>query len=189
MDNSTDVFLSYNWGNDETHRDNHCRVSRINDGLKKIGYQTWFDEQSLHGDLAQKISQGIEQTKGVIAFITQTYHDKVNSEDFNYCNLEFGYASRKKGKSMIAVVMEERMCDANKWTGLVGLHLGGKKYIDMSGNLKKKHYFFKQLKHLQRELQSMEIQPRRSIFSSFFFFFSVLLSGKDKILASYFILT
>ena len=188
MDNSTDVFLSHNWGKDEKHRDNHRRASRINDGLKEIGYQTWFDEERLRGNLAQKISQGIEQTKGVIVFITLAYHDKVNSEDGNYCNLEFDYAMRKKGKSMIAVVMEKRMCDARKWEGPVGLHLGGEKYIDMSGNLKKKHYFFKQLKHLQRELQSKGIQPRQSIFS-FSFSFSVLLSRKNTILARYFILT
>ena len=40
----TDVFLSHNWGKDESGRDNHQRVSLINKELKECGYETWFDE-------------------------------------------------------------------------------------------------------------------------------------------------
>ena len=45
MTNSTDVFLSHNWGTDEEGRDNHERVALINEALNKLGYCTWFDEE------------------------------------------------------------------------------------------------------------------------------------------------
>ena len=32
----TDIFLSHNWGKDETGRDNHERVSIINKELQKL---------------------------------------------------------------------------------------------------------------------------------------------------------
>ena len=57
----TDIFLSYNWGEDESGRDNHERVSLINRELQKMGYQTWFDVEDMRGGVVQKMSQGIEQ--------------------------------------------------------------------------------------------------------------------------------
>ena len=170
MANRTDVFLSHNWGNDETGRNNHNRVSLINKGLKEIGYQTWFDEERMEGNLAQKMARGIEQTNSVIAFITKQYHDKVKSEDFNNCKLEFNYAWTKKKKSMIVVVMEQCMLDQNIWTGPVGFYLCGEFYIDMSGNLENEIYFSEQLKRLQMQLQKKGIQPHKGMFCSFFTF-------------------
>ena len=40
----TDVFLSHNWGPDESGRDNHERVSKLNEALKSKGIKTWFDK-------------------------------------------------------------------------------------------------------------------------------------------------
>ena len=39
----TDLFLSHNWSPDEKGRNNHDRVSVINEALKKLGYKCWFD--------------------------------------------------------------------------------------------------------------------------------------------------
>ena len=172
MASGTDVFLSHNWGKDESGRDNHERVSLINEELKRLGYQTWFDAERMTGCIAEKISQGIEQTKGVIVFITRRYHEKVNGLDTgDNCQLEFNYASRKKKRSnMVAVLMDKCMCNTNIWTGLVGLHLGGEMYVDMSGDLKNRTYLSKQIKRLQNELQSKEIKPTRGILCSLFYF-------------------
>ena len=161
MELGTDLFLSHDWGKDESGRDNHYRVSLINTALKELGYQTWFDEERMEGNIEEKMSQGIEQTKVVFTFITRRYHDKVNSTNFNdNCKLEFNYASIKKTSSkMIAVVMEKGMLDAKRWTGTVGMRLGGNIYVDMSGDLDDKTYLSQQLKLLQKHLCAKGIQP------------------------------
>ena len=168
----TDVFLSHNWGKDETGHDNHERVSLINKELQKMGYQTWFDAECMSGGIVERMSQGIEQTKGVIVFITRRYHDKVNSMNASdNCQLEFNYASRKKTRlKMVAVVMESCMRDTSRWTGSIGMHLGGELYVDMSGDLKNRTYLNEQRKVLQKELQSRGIQPTLGILCSCFIF-------------------
>ena len=161
---TTDVFLSHNWGNDQSGRDNHSRVSLINKELQDIGYQTWFDGDRLKGNLFEKMAQGIENTQSVIVFITQKYIDKVNGENAgDNCKREFNYAAVKKTSSnMIAVLMEKEMCDTRKWNGPVALLLSSKMYIDMSGDLKKKTYLSQQMNLLKEELQSMGIHPTKS---------------------------
>ena len=154
------VLLSHNWGKDDSGRDNHYRVSLINKELKKIGYQTWFDADRMTGDIVKQMSQGIEQTKGVLVFITRRYLEKVIDEDSSdNCKLEFEYATRNKTSSkMIAVLMEKSMSKSREWTGSVGMHLGGKIYVDMTGDLEDEAYLSKQMEILQREIQSIGIQ-------------------------------
>ena len=158
---ATDVFLSHNWGTDELGRNNHRRVSIINEELKRIGYQTWFDEDRLRGEIDKRMAKGIERTKCVIVFMTQKYYDKVNGEipDDN-CLLEFNHAKRtKKSDKMLAVVMEPCMTKPKEWKGQVGMHLGGKMYIDMTGNVESKTYLGKQMGNLKKELWDMGIKP------------------------------
>ena len=159
------MFLSHNWGTDELDRDNHQRVSIINKELKRMGYKTWFDEDRLRGDIDKQMTKGIEQTKCVIVFITQKYYDKVNGEIANdNCYLEFSHAKRiKTSNKMIAVVMEPCMTKAKEWKGEVGMHLGGKIYIDMTKNVENKTYLRKQLEKLENELLNMKVQPMKNI--------------------------
>ena len=172
MASRTDLFLSHNWGKDESGRDNHQRVSLINKELKERGYLTWFDEEKMTGGIVDKMSKGIEETKVVIVFITKRYLKKVNGEHAgDNCKLEFNYASRQKTSSkMVAVVMEESMRNSNTWTGSVGMHLGGELYVDMSGNLENRNYLSKQMEVLQKELQSKGIQSLPGIFCFCFTF-------------------
>ena len=172
MELGTHVFLSHDWGRDELGRDNHQRVSLINKELLKVGYKTWFDADKMAGNIDEKIAQGIEQTEGVIVFITWNYHKKVNSiNDKDYCKKEFMYASRVKAKSkMIPIVMEESMCSTSKWSGLVGYHLGGEMFVDMSGDLEDKTYVSQQMEALKRELRFKGIHLQPGIFCSYLSF-------------------
>lgn len=43
------AFLTHNWGNDAHGRDNHKRVSIVNENLKKAGFTTWFDSDRMTG--------------------------------------------------------------------------------------------------------------------------------------------
>ena len=160
MASGTDVFLSHDWGNDESGRDNHQGVSLINQELKERGYLTWFDEEKIKGNIVDKMCKGIEQTKVVITFITKRYMEKVYGDHAgDNCKLEFNYASRQKTSSkMVAVVMEKSMLNPNNWTGPVGFHLGGEFYVDMSGNLENRTYLSEKMGDLQEQLQSKGIQ-------------------------------
>ena len=84
----------------------------------------------MSGDIVQQISDGIDQSRFVIVFVTQKYIDKVagrgSKRDNDSCRLEFNYAaSRKGGSNLIPIVME----DINDWNGPVGMHLGGRLYF------------------------------------------------------------
>ena len=173
----TDVFLSHDWGKDEYGRDNHQRVSLINDELKARGYKTWFDEEKLAGNIDMEMAQGIEQTEGVIAFITRRYYEKVNGENArDNCQKEFQYASEIKTRAKIVpVVMEESMRDATPWKGLVGINIGREMYVDMSGDIENKAYLNQKMELLLRQLQSKGIQPVQGIF-----FFSLLSNMSVK---------
>ena len=164
MAQTTNVFLSHNWGDDNLRRDNHFRVSIINKELQDIGYKTWFDGDHLKGDLFEQIAQGIENSQGVIVFITQKYIDKVDGENAgDICKKEFNYAAVKKtSANMVAVLMETEMRATEKWTGPVGFFLSSKMYIDMSGDLKKKTYLSQQINRLKEVLQFMGIHPTNS---------------------------
>ena len=109
MSHQTDVFLSHNWGKDELGCDNHVRVLKINEELKKRGYRTWFDEERMKGHIVNRMAEGIKQTTGIIVFITKKYHDKVTGGTANdNCRREFDYAVRTRTSSkMVAVVMEQ----------------------------------------------------------------------------------
>ena len=170
MADHTDVFLSHNWGEDEDGRDNHKRVSFINEELKTRGYKTWFDEEKMAGNIDVKMAQGIDQTKGVIIFITRKYYEKVNGENAgDNCKKEFQYASKVKTPArMVPVVMEKSARDLTPWSGLVGINLGGEMYVDMSGDMENETYLSQQMKLLLRQLQTKGIQPLQG---NFFFHF------------------
>ena len=110
-DDTTDVFLSHDWGTDELGRNNHDRVSAVNDALKQLGYRTWFDSDRMTGDIVDTLCDGIDNTRLVLVFVTQKYVKEVQSgQDNDTKKLEFKYAMRRKGaKNMIPVIMEERM--------------------------------------------------------------------------------
>lgn len=128
----TDVFLTHDWGYDQYGRDNHKRVLRLNEALKKMGIVTWFDKDRMeNGDIIEQMSNGIENTQYVVTFITQRYLQKVGSTGNDNCKFEFKYAVRKvTADKMLAVVMEERCTNPNLWKGLVGMTLGGNLFSD-----------------------------------------------------------
>ena len=59
----TDFFLSHDWGKDEVGRSTHERVREVNKELQEAGFNTWFDEEQLAGDIMQQMCKGIEATK------------------------------------------------------------------------------------------------------------------------------
>lgn len=120
-----DAFLSHNWGFDENGRDNHVRVSRFNDELKKRNIKTWFDTEQMKGNILDDMTEGIDDSQIVIIFVTKDYINKVagkgpNGKDDN-CKIEFQYARNQKGvENILTVVMEPSCTDKREWKGPLG---------------------------------------------------------------------
>ena len=129
----TDCFLTHNWGLSPDF-ENHCRVSHLNNFIEGRGIVTWFDSKRMTGSVHDVMAAGIENTKCVVVFITQLYHDKVNADDLrDNCKFEFCHAMRKLGpQRMVPVVMEAGMKNNRNWNGVLGASLAGLMYIDMS---------------------------------------------------------
>ncbi|RYH14740.1 toll/interleukin-1 receptor domain-containing protein [archaeon] len=129
----TDVFLTHDWGK-ELGVDNHERVGRINEALKKRGLSTWFDSEKMEGNVKKKMISGIENANCIVVFVTKRYMEKVNGDNAeDNCQLEFNYASRRKtARKMVPVVMEARVRDTSQWVGEVGMVLGGNLYVDLA---------------------------------------------------------
>ena len=65
---------------DGAGRKNHERVSKINEYLRGRGLVTWFDTDSVQGDVVDKVCGGIDDTELVLVCISQTYLDKVRDD-------------------------------------------------------------------------------------------------------------
>ena len=152
-----DAFLSHNWGKDSKGRKNHDRVMRFKGELEKYNtskQKYWLDEDEMNGEIVQKMCDGIEKSKVVIVFITQSYIDKVAGrgpkQERDSCYLEFNYAARKKGLTqLIPVVMEDECNDMSQWDGSVGMHLGGQIYYSFT----KDSELSKCVEEVSREIQ------------------------------------
>ena len=89
----THVFLTHDWGTDELGRNNHERVTVVNEWLKDHGVVTWFDSDRMKGNVVQQMFNGIDNTCIVIVFITKNYIDKISGKNGqgDNCLKEFNY--------------------------------------------------------------------------------------------------
>ena len=76
LSSPTDGFMSHDWSFDLFNRNNHQKVSRINQKLKMRGIKTWFDDYDRY-DVENRyiIRSGIDNTKCFLVFITETYYN------------------------------------------------------------------------------------------------------------------
>lgn len=72
-----DVFLSHNWGQDEEGRDNHARVMELSKALQEVKIRSWMDADQMDGHIGQAMTDGIDASNQVAVFITRRYIDKV----------------------------------------------------------------------------------------------------------------
>ena len=133
----TSTFLTHDWADDELGRNNHLRVSRINDRLKQSGIVTWFDEDRMSGHVRDKMAEGITNTSTVLVCVTKRYMEKVNGLDLrDNCKFELAYAFDTLGSTkIIPVVMEPRMRNPASWgRGSGTALLNGLLYVDMTSD-------------------------------------------------------
>ena len=132
-------FLTHNWAEDEEGRSNHDRVAKVFKSLQASGLKNWFDEEQMQGNIVKQMTDGINRSAVTVVFVTKLYVEKAGGDgprgEGDNCFLEFDYASRtKKAANMVVVVMERCCLDTSSWLGAVGMHLGGRLYIDASSD-------------------------------------------------------
>ena len=122
------LFLSHAWRS-LTGDDIHCHVVDISNGLKRMGWTVWLDEESLNGNIDLSMALGIDKCDVVIVCITSAYASKANFMGDN-CNKEFSYACWRR-KRMLPLVMEPALLDSKKWpAGIVAMNVGLHLYVD-----------------------------------------------------------
>eukprot|EP00976_Prorocentrum_cordatum_P027190 551909-Prorocentrum_minimum.AAC.1 len=87
--------------------------------LKEAGLNIWFDEERMRGNVQRQMQQGIDESACFVAFITQKYIEKVNSDNISdNCLLEFNYAAlRKHIRPLIPVLMDPAASNPADWVG------------------------------------------------------------------------
>jgi hypothetical protein len=133
-----DCFLSHDWSADELGRNNHLRARNLKLQLESRGLRVWFDESQMSSNILDSMTNGIDNSRVFLVFVTQAYLNKVNgSETRDNCKLEFNYAYQRKSPSkMLPIVMESRMLNTRSWQGIVGAALGSTLYDDFSDDSK-----------------------------------------------------
>lgn len=132
------IFLSHAWTKDEKERDVHERLRQLKLHLQFLGWSVWFDENEMKAgyNLDAIMARGISNSKIFFACITKDYIEKIEKSVLlvsgvrDNCEKEWTCAV-SSGKTMIPLIMEERVKDSSKWpTGVVCMHLGRSFYID-----------------------------------------------------------
>ena len=75
------AFLTHTWQPDELGRNNHERVKKVHHKLKRMGINSWFDEERMHGDVQSQMCKGIDESAVIVTFVTDKYIKKVDSGD------------------------------------------------------------------------------------------------------------
>ena len=73
MSNTKDIFITHNWGTDNSYRDNHARCKELANILVNRGYSVWFDNFDIIDNIDKNIIEGINNSKVVLICLTENY--------------------------------------------------------------------------------------------------------------------
>jgi hypothetical protein len=66
-----DVMISYQW-------DSKDMCLRIKESLKAHGYKVWIDVEQMHGDINDRMAEGVQNSRCVLLCVTRKYKDSKN---------------------------------------------------------------------------------------------------------------
>lgn len=177
LSNMRDCFLSHEFGDDIYGRNIHQRVSRINQALKARGLITWFDESLPQRDLVAHVTTGINKSRSLVCFLTQSYIATViGNVNTEHCNLEFNYTlSKKHPQYIIPVVFEEPLLDQSVWAGNIGLALGNSEFVNFVDD----NNFDQKIEELYRKIVQIS-KAGESLFASEAISHNTILTQTNK---------
>lgn len=105
----------------------------------------------------EKQIAGLASSKCVLVIVTKRYCEKVYQHRLeDYCQLEFNYADKMKGiNNMLAVIFDKSMRDTADWEGEVGMILGGKPYVDITGDIYDTEYMKNVINELEHQIRQI----------------------------------
>jgi len=131
-----DCFLSHTWAKDRHGRDNHGRVLRVAQQLRRGGLSVFFDEWEMHRyrSIDEAMVDGMRSSAVVVIFVTRDYIDKVETGAIGEnCVAEFNLA--KRAPRVVPVIMERDLRNPSKWGwNRLYAHLSGQNLLDLSHN-------------------------------------------------------
>jgi len=138
MSNTKDIFITHNWGSDNSYRDNHARCKELAYILVNKGYSVWFDNFDIVDNIDKNIIEGINNSKVVLICLTEKYCNKISNGTNNQvisdnCYKEWNYCL-SKGKKIIPIVLEENLFKL-KSSEIIQMYINSIFYIDMSKNI------------------------------------------------------
>ena len=124
------VFASHDWG---TGGATHSRVKVVVEELRRLGFEVWFDETHMKGNILDAMCKGIDSAEVVLVFLTRDYIRKVGQGgDGDNVRREFLYASRSPDK-LLPVRLDQDLPPPSSWSGPVGMLLGSRLYVEARG--------------------------------------------------------
>lgn len=124
------LMISYQWDNKE-------EVWEISEALKSFGYKVWLDVEQMHGDIYERMAEGVEQSSIILPCLTSKYEKSKN------CCRELEFAV-VKNKKIIPIHLEENY----EAKGAIGLFTAGKLYF----NFTSKNKFHANISALKKEI-------------------------------------
>ena len=126
-----DVFCSHAWAEGARDCLTHVKVVNFARILMAKGVRVWVDEFEMTGNVDEKMAAGVEKSTFFLAFVTENYRRKVNSDNANdNCKKEFGHGKRQSSPDrMLAVVLDEASLNQQCWVGNFGITLGGHLHV------------------------------------------------------------
>ena len=112
------IMISYNWGV-------QTLAVKIANKLKEKGLRVWIDVNQMEGDLADAMSDAVEDSLVILPFLSQKYQDSKN------CQLELKYA-HNQNKLILPIMAEPGNWSPKKWLGFL---VNSKLYIDFRKGL------------------------------------------------------
>jgi len=128
------VFISHNWGEDSSGRDNHQRVLKIAQFLQYHGLKVFLDDWEAHrySSKDEAMIDGMRRSGVVLMFLTQKYIERIEDGKLDDdCVAEFNLA--KRAPTIIPVILEKELLTTTKWGwNRVFAHLSGKNVVDLA---------------------------------------------------------
>ena len=72
-----DIFISHSWGYDLKKRENHERCRKLCNKLKVDGFNVWFDEYNLYGNIDSSIMNAIRSSRIILICLTKKYYERL----------------------------------------------------------------------------------------------------------------
>ena len=108
-DDKPQIMISYQW-------DSQTEVLKLYEALKDYGYKVWIDKEKVHGNILDRMAEGVEESSIILLCMTKKYEKSDN------CKKEYNYADECK-KRIIPIYFEKKFTADGALGLIISQHL------------------------------------------------------------------